>query len=455
MKVLVLPVSAVLGIVNVRLIIEHYGLDAYAQYGLLVAIGNLLPFADLGISAAVMNVVGGSDDPRSDQKVQRILVSCFRLLVVSCSVLIGLTVLITVQGWWPALLGSALNPATGPITAAVCLALVATSLLVSPGQRVLAGLGKNHVSIGVLGLQTPLVLVALLLITGNDAPFGPYIAVIPYVAMLGLQIFLISIAGRSIKPSLGRALRDVPRLRTVRGGAVFDVAWPMLILMLGSVVAMQTDRLMLSHFSTRQALAEYNLGAQIFLPVLQVVSAAGFSLWPIFARQRAHRDRASPMPISLVFGGAAAAGCAVLAAASGLLTSLASGGRVHLGWPILVAFGLLMVFQSLKYPLGMYLTDAAGLRFQTYILLATLPPNLALSYALAGRLGAPGPVIGSTVAIALQYFAVLAYTRQRQRRAVEQQPAVASDVSDPVGEVLADPAEGPTFPRRRGPAESR
>src|SRR5688500_3745278 len=98
MKILVLPVSAVLGIVNVRLIIEHYGLDAFAQYGLLVALGNLLPFADLGISAAVMNAVGGSADPRSDPKVQRILVSCFRLLLVSFSVLIGLIVLITVQG---------------------------------------------------------------------------------------------------------------------------------------------------------------------------------------------------------------------------------------------------------------------------------------------------------------------------------------------------------------------
>ncbi len=62
-RVLVLPVSAILGIVNTRLIIEHFGQAAYAQYGLLVGIGSLLPFADLGVSAAVMNVVAGSDHP--------------------------------------------------------------------------------------------------------------------------------------------------------------------------------------------------------------------------------------------------------------------------------------------------------------------------------------------------------------------------------------------------------
>ena len=81
-------------------------------------------------------------------------------------------------------------------------------------------------------------------------------------------------------------------------------------------------------------------------------------------------------------------------------------------------FSVLVVFQCLKYPLNIYLTDAPGLRFQVYILLATLPLNVALSYVLAGRLGAAGPVIGSAVAIALQYVACLIYTARLHRRPV-------------------------------------
>lgn len=428
MKVLVLPISAVLGIINVRLIIENYGLDAFAQYGLLVAIGNLLPFADLGISAAVMNVIGASENPRTDPKVQRILVSCFRLLLLSCSVLLALTVLITVQGWWPALLGQALDPATGPITAALCVTLIAVGLLVSPGQRVLAGAGKNHVAIGLLGLQSPLVLIAILLITQTGAPFGPYIAVIPYLAMLLIQILITALAGRMISPAMTKAVREVPKLRSVRGGKAFDVAWPMLVLVLGIVIAMQTDRLMLSHLSTPQGLAEYNLAAQIFLPVLHVVSAAGFSLWPIFARQRARDARESPQPVSLIFGGAAAAACLVLALASPLLTELATGGRVNLGLSTLIAFSALMIFQALKYPLGIYLTDARGLRFQVYVLLVTLPINLTLSYLLASRLGAAGPVIGSAVAIGMQYVACLLYVRRHAKLAAHAQPVVDAGV---------------------------
>ena len=51
-----------------------------------------------------------------------------------------------------------------------------------------------------------------------------------------------------------------------------------------------------------------------------------------------------------------------------------------------------MAFQSQRYPLNVYLTDAPGLRFQLYILIGTLPLNLMLSFGLALRLGArPGP----------------------------------------------------------------
>ena len=427
MKILVLPVSALLGIINVRLIIESFGLGAYAQFGLLVAIGSLLPFADLGISAAVMNAVGASDDPRNDPQLQRVLVSCFRLLIISCSVLLGLTVLITMLGWWPHLLGDALIPGTGPITAAICLSLIAVTLIVSPGQRVLAGLGKNHVPIGLLGLQSPIVLLTVLVITRTDAPLGPYIAAIPYLALLLLQIVLLGIASRAIRPTMGRAIRGVPRLRTARGGAVFDVAWPMLVWMVFNVIAMQTDRLVLSHVSSEAELAEYNLSAQIFLPVLHVVGAAGFALWPTFAKQRSDRVKVSPVPISLLFGAAAVGACVVLAVATPLLSRLASGGRVEISMLMIVMFSVLMVFQSLKYPLNIYLTDPPGLRFQVYILLATLPINLVLSYVLALRLGAPGPIIGSAISIAIQYAGCLLYTR-RQVKVAALAPAVAAEL---------------------------
>jgi O-antigen/teichoic acid export membrane protein len=416
-KILVLPVSAILGIVNVRIIVSNFGTDAFAQYGLLVAIGNLLPFADLGISAAVMNVVGQSDDPKRDPKVHAMLVSTIRILIGSFTVLLGLSLLITALGGWSDILGEGLNPTTGPTVAALCLAMIAVSLLFGFSQRIMAGVGKNHLSIGLLGLQTPIVLAVLIVVTKTHSPIGPYIAVVPYIATLLIQILTTFFAAREINPMLGKVIKDVPKVRTVRGGKVFDVAWPMMIQMVALPFAMQTDRLMLSHFSTKDALAEYNLASQMFTPVWQVVSAAGFALWPIFAKQRARNSGASPVPMSLAFGGAAAAVTIVIALFSPLLAELASKDQIQISLLVVLVFSVFMVFQALKYPLGMYMTDAKGLRFQAYMIVAMVPINVGLSYWLAGELGAAGPVIGSAVGVFFfQFLANLYYIKREARR---------------------------------------
>ena len=58
-----------------------------------------------------------------------------------------------------------------------------------------------------------------------------------------------------------------------------------------------------------------------------------------------------------------------------------------------------MVCQAAKYPLGMFMTDAPGLRYQAFMVLCMLPINLGISIVLAKKLGAVGPIIGSTIGV--------------------------------------------------------
>ena len=216
-RVLVLPFSAVLGVVCTRLIIENFGRATYAQYGLLVGIGSMLPFADLGMSAAVMNAVGSSDRPSRDEHVRRTLITSIRVLICSASVILLVDLAITISGSWPTLMGGSLIPGTGPIAAAGVLAVVAITLPVAFGQQVLTGMGKNHITIAILGLQTPIMLVCLVAIIRFDWGSGDYLPVIPYTISLGISIFATIWAARLIHPAIGSAIRDVPRLRSVRG----------------------------------------------------------------------------------------------------------------------------------------------------------------------------------------------------------------------------------------------
>lgn len=421
----ILPISAMLGIVSTRLIVQNFGPAAYAQYGLLIGIAGLLPFADLGISAAVMNAVGKSDDPKADPHVRAVLISSIRIAVVSAFVVAFVSIGISVLGAWPTLLGNGLIPGRGSLAAALCLVLIGAGIPFGIGQRILSATGRNHVTILLLGLQTPVVLITVLVMVQFKLPGGPFLAVVPYLVTLVLSICCAVVAGRKISPQLGASIRDAMRLRTVRGGRIFDVAWPMLIQMIALPVAMQTDRLILSHVSTVDSLAQYNLAFQMYNPVWQVTNAAGVALWPIFARARATNDTSqSPTRIALAFGGVGLFCCLCISLVARPLARIASDGQISVSLLMMLAFSLLMVCQAAKYPLGMYMTDARGLRFQAWAIVAMVPLNLGLSWILALWIGAPGPVLGSFVGVLVcQVLANAYYVRRDLRRRIAAGPA--------------------------------
>lgn len=432
-RLAVLVLAAALGIVITRLIVDEYGTAAYAQYGLLIGIGALLPFTDLGLSAAVMNAVGGSTDPARDPQVQRTLLTAIRLLLVSALVLALFAAVVTLLGWWPALLGDGLLEG-GSAVAAACLLLIALAVPVGIGQRVLVGLGRNHVAILVQGLQSPLVLAVLLVLTWAGLASGAALAVIPYAVILLLAVGCAWLAARHLRPVVGAALRQVLRPRSRPGAPVFDVAWPMLVQMVAVPLAMQSDRLVLSHVQGAGALAEYNLAAQMFLPIWALVNAAGYALWPVFARARATGEHASPFPLALGFAGAAAAIAATVALASPWLADVATGGALSVGAALAAWFVVLMVVQAAKFPLGIFLTDAQGLRFQALMITLMLPVNLGLSIWLAGPLGVVGPVIGSVVGVVLfELLANAVYVRRRLARAAAGGTGAAPDAAVPAG----------------------
>lgn len=427
-RFLVIPVSAGLGIVNTRLIISHFGTATYAQYGLLASIATMLPFADLGMSAAVMNAIGGSDNPRTDDNARRVLITALRVLVASMLVLSALAVAIWAAGGWPAILGAGLTSSSGAGAATVCVVLIAVGLPLGFGQRILIGLHKNHLNVLIVGLQTPLMVLVLLLVVGVGVTDGSYLATAPYLILLLLSGFICVLAARWVAPLVGRSIRDAVHVRTVRGGAVFGVAWPTLVQMIALPIAMQTDRVVLSHVSTVSALAQYNLASQMFTPIWGVVSAGGIALWPIFARAR-QRGEATTSPLTLAIGFGIASGAVALAVGllAPYLAQLASDGAVHLPILLIVSFIAFMTMQGAKVPLGMYLTDARGLAFQAYMILLFLPVNLGLSVLFAVRVGAAGPIIGSTIGVfGCQVIANWVYVRRRMRADPARPPVPSS-----------------------------
>lgn len=417
-RMLVLPVSAILGIVVTRLIIDNYGEASYAQYMLLVGIVTLIPFADLGISASIMNATAAAEDPRADARLHGTLVSAMRVLAGSATTLVIVAIVLTLTGAWSTILGDGLDGRSGEIAAGVCLATFGLAMLVGFGQRILIGLGKNALSIFVGGLQTPIVLVVLLIAISSGWDFGPYVAVVSYATLILTGGISLVLANRRVRPNLGKAWRDAWRLFSVRGDRIFDTAWPMLIQMVALPLAMQSSRLVLSHVSGVEQLATYSLASQMFNPIFAVSVAASMALWPVFAKARSvGKSNVSARSLSLLFAGFALLAVVAMSLLSGFLADVASGGRITLPLELILAFAVLMVLQAAKSPLGMYMTDARGLRFQAYMVMGMLPVTVGLSIMLAANLGAAGPVIASIVGVLIfQLTANWIYVARAERR---------------------------------------
>jgi O-antigen/teichoic acid export membrane protein len=425
---MVMGLSGLLGIVTSRLIIQYFGTDAYAQYGLLTSLPSLLPFADLGIAAVVINAVASSNSVRTDDYMRRTIVTAIRILIASGGIIVLIAVVISLFGWWPALLGNGLLENGGSFAAFACLAVFGLMLPLTVGQRILVGLKKTNLQVASQSIVAPFMILSIGAMIVFSVPADSLIAVFSYIASGLVSVLCLIIAARFISPQLGAAFREVPRLRSIRGVPVIALAWPMLVQMIALPLAMQTSRLLLSHLSTGDELAQFNLASQLFGVILQTIAAAGIALWPLYAKARARSVVESPLRPSLWFlaGGLVLGGA--LAVVSPWVVEFVTDGSFTLDLWLVLGFVVFVGLQATKYPLGMYMTDARGLRFQVLPIVIMVPVNLGLSWWLITLLGASGAIIASAISVAVcQVIPNFWYVRRdlARRRA----DAIASDES--------------------------
>lgn len=432
-KVIVMGLSGILGVLTSRLIIQHFGTDAYAQYGLLSSFPALLPFADLGIAAVVINSIAGSSAPREDVFVRRTITTAFRILMVSGAIIILVGLLITVCGWWPTLLGNGFLPQGGGLAAFLCLAVFGLALPVSIGQRILVAMQRTTTQVASQVIVAPFMILSIFTLVAISAPAGSFLAVLSYIGNGLSLVICLALAARIIRPQIGLALRDVFRIRAVKGVNVIGLAWPMLIQIVALPIAMQTDRLLLSHLTDGPQLAQYNLASQLFGIILATIAAAGIALWPMYARARSASRVESPLVPTLWFLGGGVFLGGALAIVSPWVTHFIAADKITLdGW-LLFGFVVFVGLQAAKYPIGMYMTDKPGLRFQVIPIVLMIPLNLGLSWYLIGFMGAAGTVIGSAVSVLLcQVIPNLIYVQRdlkKRRAALVTVEAVAVELS--------------------------
>ncbi|MFI2202781.1 lipopolysaccharide biosynthesis protein [Streptomyces sp. NPDC020192] len=382
--------------------VDALGPTGFAFFALVTTLPLLLPLNDLGTGAAIVEAMGkrSADDHRD---LHGTIITSARLL--SCAGILSALVGIVPAcfGVWSTVLNSGAQR-SGEVSVAVAFTLFGCSLPLNLGNSVLIALNRTHIALLFQMLGSVLTLGLVVLSGVVHAPSTAFI-VSGFAAQCLVGAACLLWAGRILGlPLLGMVLGSLDTRHTPT--RIWHLAGPMAVINAALAVAYSTDRLVLVHTVDSDAVAAYSAGARLFAPAVALASATGLPLWTVFARQRGTSGRPHARHVArhvarltLYF----AVGGAILGA--GLIffgpavASWMLHGKVEVGTGLMAAFAALLLVQSASYPASMWLTDAAGLKYQAQRAGVMALVNLALSIVLARHLGASGPVIGSVVAV--------------------------------------------------------
>ncbi|GEK78810.1 hypothetical protein ABA31_01610 [Agrococcus baldri] len=420
-----MAVSLVCGVLTTRLIMGEAGVEHYALYALLTVLPSLLAFTDLGAGAVIVNGVATSDDPRNDETLIAQLTSVGRIVVGFAIVLMLVNTVMLVSGGWTLALGDAGRLPHAGVAAWACLTVFCLGIPVGIWVRIMLGLRRNHVVILLQGLISPLTLLGVFVFTRLPAGAGhDFLAIASYAASFIVSAIGLALTWRSTAPLIPRAAAAVLHPRRHPGVRVMDVGWPMLAQLLSYPIAVSTQRYVLAQSGDAAQVAEYGVAAQVFLALNGLMMAAGVALWPSYSRRRHLGElRRGPAPMAWLFAGSVAAATALIWAFEDPIFAFITDGEVDVAAPTVLSFGLMVTCVAAVYPLGMFIMDRPGIRFQVVPTLAMAFGSLALSVWLAPVLGAPGPPLGNAIALLVcQVVPFSIYIARHRSRLMAPQP---------------------------------
>jgi O-antigen/teichoic acid export membrane protein len=411
-RVVTLPLSAVFGLLTSKLVLDKYGIETFAYFGLLVSIIGLMSFTDFGVGAALNNTVAAKVERDTTVDLARVLLTVIRTLCISSLLVLLLGALATVFDLWSALLGAsgesqALQWATG-----LCWAIFALAIPLGVGQRLLVAGGRAYQQVLLQGLQPILTFGFLVLIARIDAP-NWWVPVMAFASYWLTNFAMTCLAVRTFPRSTKWAIQNVYKFRRVSGAVISPVARPMFVIVVALTLSLQSDRLVVSHFAGVVALSVFNISAQLFGPIGSLISVTSGTLWPYFARNRAAPEGELVRTVLAVVAGTAAL-CVVVTALAGPISLWLSQGRLEVHLELCLAYTVLLLCQSAQAPLGNIATDQRALQFQSRCTLIALPVNVVVSILLTIAYGNIGPLWGSAIAtLFVQFIPLLIYVRRR------------------------------------------
>lgn len=390
------PVVVGLGLLNTAIVVRETGAAVFGLVSLVATVTLLFPFADLGIGATVLSASAMLGDPGTRDRAIEVIRKAYRVLFAVSGSLIAIGLCIMAFDGWATLIGFSSGPADRWVIT-IAVGIFALTIPAGLGVRILIGIGRNPLATLVLMSCPGFTLILTLLLYAVSAE-GIWYAVSSLGGALIGQIVGTVLAIRM--SGLGWSILALPGHPAATGRLLEGSLW-LFIVGVGLPMGLQTGRIILAHLSTPEELSRYALLAQIYAVCWSVLSTAGLAYWPVFVNRRAVREATIQIwwRITATF----AVTAVVIAICIGLFgpwaAAVLSGQRITVSAALAVAFGLLLVAQSIHLPANVLLTRPTEARWQAQWTLAMAAISVGLGCGVARSYGALGVVSAAALAV--------------------------------------------------------
>lgn len=405
------PVSALVTVMASKFIIAQEGVGGYALYSVIAALPALLAFTTLGVGAGVTDGVAQLRSLGREVAYGRLL-TAIRVLIASAAGVLLAAGCIGISRSWSLILGVQVD-GNASIALLAAATLFAINMPMRLAQNILTGAGLNHQA--VLYQLVGLLACATVILTAHSLRLALGVFLIaPFVGTFvgGLATW------RRAKRIIGATIKDLVRDLCERrpGEPIRQFAGAMSVIMVANALALQSDRIVLSHTSSAVEVAKYSVALPIAVAGMSVLEAASMSLWPVFARWRVDSSKGVGGRLArviLAFGGFGLTSAMGVLLLGGRITSWMSNGEAGASFALLGALAALLFFQSVWWPLGIFLTDPVGLRRQAGWAVLGAVGNITASILMSMAWGAIGPAIGTVIGTVITIGGCLPLVRDR------------------------------------------
>lgn len=390
-----------LNIVVVPVLLAHLGLDAFGFYMLLVGVLELSMLLDLGVSAALVKLLGGETEDSHQRRAY---------LKAGHGLFLGLGLVLLLLGLsaspW---INVALNlpvelAAIAPLGLALIIAESALTLYGCYYQSILLAHCEHQWSNLADSLYSILINVGalVLLFAGFHLPEILMVRLAAAALRLGFMAMhalrLEPFAWRPRVPLNGSVVREMAHLS---GHAM--------MINLSIIVSHKIDVVLIAMFLPIGMVGVYELVFRLLGLIIQVSLKISEGVLPLYARMASAGERPSACQLFLRMSSllnfiAVMTIMLVVSFYSELLTTFSSGQvTVEQTWPVLLVAIPIIISGVLQMPANAWLFSWGHQRFLTVSSLAAAGCNLLLSLALVRPLGLIGVALGTAVPQLLQH----------------------------------------------------